>query len=85
MGLIPWSWRISSATKPVVHNYSAQELQLLQPVGPRAHAPQQEKAEHRNWSKPAWSNEDPRADKNKYTNNQIFYISRESWRQVFIF
>ena len=31
--MIPWSWRISSATKPVVHNYSAQQLQLLKPVG----------------------------------------------------
>ena len=41
-------------------------------MGPRAHAPQQEKAEHRNWSKPARGGGDPSAAKNEYTSSQFF-------------
>ena len=47
MGLVPgagrdpWSLSCREATKPVGHNYWAQEQQLLKPVSPGNHAPQQ--------------------------------------------
>ena len=78
------------ATKPVHHNYWAHSPQLLKATHPRACAPWQEKPQqweahtpqgtvapaHRNYRKPALSNEDPTQPKqtNKQKQNKLNYL-----------